>query len=55
MFNGSDMSTVPCFKETMMAAIGSAAAVSVAYNFATSKNVTKPFAATYLTVGVGTW
>ncbi len=55
MFNGTDLSKTPCFKETMMATIGSSTLVAVAYNFATSKNPVKYFAFTYLTVGPAYW
>ena len=54
-FRGSDMSKVPCFKETAMNSIGLSAASGVIYNFSTSKNPIKIVGLTYFVTFFGTW
>jgi len=52
-FNGSDMSKVPCFRDTLMYAIGSAMTVGVTYNLATSRSPYKLAFGTFSAVYFG--
>ena len=54
-FRGTDMSQVPCFKETAMNTIGLSAISGALYNFTTSKNPTKLVAVTMTVTYFGTW
>ena len=52
MFNGHDLSKVPCFKNSFMYGIGSGTLVGVAYNLALSRN---PFKLAFCTYGLVTF
>ena len=52
MFNGHDLSKVPCFKNSFMYGIGSGTLVGVVYNLALSRN---PFKLAFATYGVVTF
>ena len=53
MFNGSDLSKIPCFKNSFMYGIGSGTLVGVTYNLALSRNPFKLAFATYSLVTFG--
>ena len=53
MFNGTDLSKVPCFKNSFMYGIGSGTMVGVFYNLAFSRNPFKLAFATYACVTFG--
>ena len=55
MFRGTDMTQVPCFKQTFMNGIGSMMVVGVGYNLATSRNPMKISMITYCTVVLSSW
>jgi len=52
MFNGHDLSKVPCFKDSFMYGIGSGALVGVAYNLILSRN---PYRLAFWTYGAVTF
>jgi hypothetical protein len=55
MFRGTDMSQVPCFKETAMNTIGASALIGIGYNFATSRNPTRLVSVVLPIAFFGTW
>ena len=55
MFNGSDLTKVPCFKDSFFNGILSGLLVGIGYNLGTSRNPFRLAFATYTTVLFGTF
>jgi len=55
MFRGTDLSKVPCFRDSFMYSIGSGMVVGIAYNLLTSKRPYNLAFGTYTVVLFGYW